>query len=466
VITRYTSPEMAALWSPETKFATWLEIELLAAEAQAALGQIPPDAARRLRERARVTSVARIDEIEERETHHDVVAFLRVVGETAGDDARYLHKGLGSSDVVDTAQSVLMVRAAGILAAGLARLHAALATLARAHRLTVMAGRTHGMQAEPITFGLKAAVWYAEVGRGMERLERAREVIGVGKLSGEVGTFAHTPPEVEAFVCERLGLRPAPVSSQVLQRDRHAEYVAHLAVVAGTLEKIATEIRSLQRTELREAQEPFRPGQTGSSAMPHKRNPIVCERIAGLARVVRGYAASALEDIALWGERDITHSSVERVIVPDATAVLDYMIRKLTGVIEGLRVYPEQMRANMERTGGLVFSHRVLLALLDKGLARDDAYRIVQTAATQAWEGQGAFRELVRASGALTDAELDACFDPAAAVRYVDAIFARAGLDGAAGSNPEAGRAPREGAGNPARPAHATGRAGRDVPGR
>ncbi len=428
MIPRYTSLEMAALWSPETKFATWLEIELLVAEAQARLGMIPEAAARRLRERARVTSVARIDEIEERETRHDVVAFLRVVGETVGDDARYLHMGLGSSDVVDTALSVLMVRAADLITAALARLHDALAVLANTHRDTLMAGRTHGVHAEPITFGLKAALWFAEVGRGVDRVRRAREVIRVGKISGEVGTFAHIPPDVEACVCERLGLTPAPASSQVIQRDRHAEYLAHLAVVAGTLEKIASEIRHLARTELREVEEPFREGQTGSSAMPHKRNPIICERVAGLSRVVRANAVAGLENIALWGERDITHSSVERVIVPDATSLLDYMIRKLTGVIEGLRVYPDHMRENLEKTGGLVFSHRVLLALLDHGLPRNEAYRIVQSAAMRAWEGQGRFRELLRASGALSDIELDACFDASHAVRHVDTIFARVGL--------------------------------------
>jgi adenylosuccinate lyase len=420
---------MAVLWSAETKFATWLEIELLAAEAQAALGLIPPEAARRLRERARVTSVARIEELEERETRHDVVAFLRVVGETVGADAGYLHRGLGSSDVVDTALSVLMVRAADVIAGALCRLHRALAALAVAHRRTLMAGRTHGVHAEPITFGLKAALWYAEVGRGLDRVRRARQVIAVGKISGEVGTFAHTPPEVEAYVCARLGLEPAPISSQIIQRDRHAEYLSELAVVAGTLEKIATEIRTLQRTEVREVEEPFHQGQTGSSAMPHKRNPIISERVAGLARVVRGNALAALENIALWGERDITHSSVERVIVPDTTTLLDYMARKMCGVIEGLRVFPEQMRQNLERTGGLVFSHRVLLALLAHGLPRTEAYRIVQDAAMRAWEGEGRFRDLVRASGALPEADLDACFDPGDALRYVDKIFARLGLD-------------------------------------
>jgi len=429
VIPRYTSPEMAVLWSAETKFATWLEIELLAAEAQAALGLIPPEAARRLRERARVTSVARIEELEEQETRHDVVAFLRVVGETVGADAGYLHRGLGSSDVVDTALSVLMVRAADIIVGSLSRLHRALAALSVAHRFTLMAGRTHGVHAEPTTFGLKAALWYAEVGRGLDRVRRAREVIAVGKISGEVGTFAHTPPEVEAYVCARLGLAPAPISSQIIQRDRHAEYLSELAVVAGTLEKIATEIRTLQRTEVREVEEPFHQGQTGSSAMPHKRNPIISERVAGLARVVRGNALAALENIALWGERDITHSSVERVIVPDTTALLDYMARKMCGVIEGLRVFPEQMRQNLERTGGLVFSHRVLLALLARGLPRTEAYRIVQDAAMRAWEGEGRFRDLVRASGALPDAELDACFDPADALRHLEMIFARLGLD-------------------------------------
>ena len=429
MIPRYTSPEMAALWSAETKFATWLEIELLAAEAQAALGLIPPEAARRLRERARVTSVARIEELEERETRHDVGAFLRVVGETVGADAGYLHRGLGSSDVVDTALSVLMVRAADIIGGSLSRLHRALAALAVAHRFTLMAGRTHGVHAEPTTFGLKAALWHAEVGRGLDRVRRAREVIAVGKISGEVGTFAHTPPEVEAYVCARLGLAPAPISSQIIQRDRHAEYLSELAVVAGTLEKIATEIRTLQRTEVREVEEPFHQGQAGSSAMPHKRNPIISERVAGLARVVRGNALAALENIALWGERDITHSSVERVIVPDTTALLDYMARKMCGVIEGLRVFPAQMRQNLERTGGLVFSHRVLLALLARGLPRTEAYRIVQDAAMRAWEGEGRFRDLVRASGALPEADLDACFDPGDALRYVDKIFARLGLD-------------------------------------
>ena len=429
MIPRYTSPEMAALWSAETKFATWLEIELLAAEAQAALGLIPPEAARRLRERARVTSVARIEELEEQETRHDVVAFLRVVGETVGADAGYLHRGLGSSDVVDTALSVLMVRAADIIGGSLSRLHRALAALAVAHRFTLMAGRTHGVHAEPTTFGLKAALWHAEVGRGLDRVRRAREVIAVGKISGEVGTFAHTPPEVEAYVCARLGLAPAPISSQIIQRDRHAEYLSELAVVAGTLEKIATEIRTLQRTEVREVEEPFHQGQTGSSAMPHKRNPIISERVAGLARVVRGNALAALENIALWGERDITHSSVERVIVPDTTVLLDYMARKMCGVIEGLRVFPAQMRQNLERTGGLVFSHRVLLALLARGLPRTEAYRIVQDAAMRAWEGEGRFRDLVRASGALPDAELDACFDPTDALRHVEMIFARLGLD-------------------------------------
>jgi len=435
VIPRYTSPEMAALWSPETKFATWLEIELLAAEAQARAGMVPEEAARRLRERARVGSVARIDEIEARETRHDVVAFLRVVGESVGDDARYLHLGLGSS--------------ADLISASLGRLHRALAVLARAHRYTIMAGRTHGVHAEPVTFGLKAALWYAEVDRGLERLRRAREVIGVGKISGEVGTFAHTPPEVEAFVCERLGLKPAPASSQVIQRDRHAEYLAHLAVVAGTLEKIATEIRQLARTEVREVEEPFHEGQTGSSAMPHKRNPILSERVAGLARVVRGHAVVALENIALWGERDITHSSAERVIIPDATSLLDYMARTLAAVIEGLRVYPDRMRENLERTGGLVFSHQVLLALLDGGRSRDEAYRIVQSAAMRAWEGRGRFRDLLRESGALSDTELDACFDPADALGHVDEIFLRVGL--AEGPAAPAARAPRP-AGDQARP--------------
>jgi adenylosuccinate lyase len=428
VIERYATPEMRALWAPEAKFALWLEIELLVAEAQAERGEIPREVPARLRKTARCGSPERIDEIEQTETQHDVVAFLKSVAELTGPDAACLHRGLGSSDVVDTAQSVLLVRAADLIQDALTQVRQAAATLASTHRHTIMAGRTHGMHAEPITFGVKIALWHAELGRSAARLRAAREAVRVGKLSGEVGTFLHNPPEIEAAVCARLGLEPAPVSSQVLQRDRHAEYVTALAILAGTIEKIATEIRTLQRTELREVEEPFGSRQTGSSAMPHKRNPILCERLVGLARTVRGAASIALENQALWGERDISHSSAERIILPQATGLVHYMLKTLHRVLAGLRVFPEHMRRNLETSGGLVFSHRVLLALMDKGRSRDDAYRIVQEAAAAALDGRGTFRENLIACGALSAAEVDACFDLAPYLRHVDAILERAGI--------------------------------------
>jgi adenylosuccinate lyase len=428
VIDRYTTPEMARLWAPETKFAIWLDIELLTLEAQAERGMAPREVAARLRRTARCGTPARIDEIERTETQHDVVAFLRSVAELTGPDASHLHRGLGSSDVVDTAQSLLLVRAADVLLQALREVRAATATLADRYRGAVMAGRTHGIQAEPITFGVKVALWHAELGRAEARLRQAREAVRVGKLSGEVGTFIHNPPEIEATVCARLGLEPAPVSSQILQRDRHAEYVTVLAILAGTIEKIATEIRNLQRTEIREIEEPFRAGQTGSSAMPHKRNPVLCERLAGLARVVRGAAAVALENQALWGERDISHSSAERLILSQVTTLVHYMLQTLHHVLSGLRVYPEAMRRNLEATGGLVFSHRVLLALLESGRSRDEAYRIVQEAAAAAMEGRGRFRDLLAKANVLPRDRLDACFDLAPYLAHVDAILARAGI--------------------------------------
>ncbi|MDQ7844167.1 MAG: adenylosuccinate lyase [Armatimonadota bacterium] len=428
MIDRYTTPEMARLWAPETKFGLWLEIELLVCEAQAQSGHVPREVAERLRRTAKVGTPARIDEIERTQTQHDVVAFLRSVAEETGPDARYLHLGLGSSDVVDTALSVLLVRAADLLLTELQKVGEALARLAAAHRHTLMAGRTHGMHAEPTTFGLKAALWYDEIRRAGERLSRAREQVRVGKISGEVGTYAHLDPAVEAYVCERLGLRPAPVSSQILSRDRHAEFLAAVAIAGGTLEEIATEIRGLSRTEIGEVEEPFLAGQTGSSAMPHKRNPILCERITGLARILRGYAQAAMEDQALWGERDISHSSVERIAVPGATGLLHYMLRKMAVVLEGLRVYPDRMRANLERSGGLVFSHRALLALLRRGLTREDAYQVVQRAATAALEGRASFRDELRRSGHFDEAELEALFDHAAYLRHVDHVLARLGI--------------------------------------
>lgn len=428
MIDRYTTQEMRDLWSAETKFSVWLEIELLVCEAQAERGLVPMDAARRLRREARVGTPARIDEIERTETQHDVVAFLRSVAEETGDDVRFLHKGLGSSDIVDTALSVLMVRAADLLLGEAQSVTEALRRLADTHRYTVMAGRTHGMQAEPTTFGLKAALWLAEMERGLGRLRRARETVAVGKISGEVGTFAHLTPEVEARVCRSLGLVPAPVSSQILQRDRHAEYLAAIAILGGTLERIATEIRTLARTEIGELEEPFLERQTGSSAMPHKRNPIICERITGLARVLRGYALAGFEDQALWGERDISHSSVERIAIPGATALLHYMLRKMAFVLGGLRVNPERMRANLERTGGLVFSHRVLLALLEHDLSRDEAYRIVQDASTAALEDRETFRSALVKSGQFTEQKLDELFDLSYYLRYVDEILERVGI--------------------------------------
>ncbi|MGH2436955.1 MAG: adenylosuccinate lyase [bacterium] len=428
MIDRYTTLEMRELWSPETKFAIWLEIELLACEAEAELGLVPGEAAVRLRNTAKVGSAARIDEIEATQTQHDVVAFLRSVAEESGADARYLHHGLGSSDVVDTALSVLMVRAADLLLNEGQTVVDALRRLASEHRYTMMAGRTHGMQAEPTTFGLKTVLWLAEVMRGLERLRRAREQVAVGKVSGEVGTYAHVPPSVEAHVCRALKLAPAAVSSQILQRDRHAEYLAVIAILGGTLEKIATEIRNLARTEIGEVGEPFLKGQTGSSAMPHKRNPVLCERIAGLARVLRGYATTGFEDQALWGERDISHSSAERIAIPGATALLHYMLRKLAFVLNFLVVDTDRMRANLERTGGLVFSHRVLLALLDRGLSRDDAYRIVQDASMAAIERTASFRTGLLKSGRFTEQELDELFDLEHYTRHVDEILERVGI--------------------------------------
>lgn len=428
MIDRYTTSEMRTLWLPETKFGVWLEIELLVCEAQAQLGGVPADAARRLRATARAGTPERIDEIERTQTQHDVVAFLKSVAELTGPDARYLHLGLGSSDVVDTAFSVLMARAADLLQVETQTVADALAVLAQTHGHTLMAGRTHGMHAEPMTFGLKAALWLEEVRRGMERLGHARGHIAAGKISGEVGTYAHLDPAVEEYVCRALSLTPARVSSQILQRDRHAEFLAAIAILGGTLEKIATEIRALARTDIGELEEPFLAGQTGSSAMPHKRNPILCERISGLARVLRGYALAAMEDQSLWGERDISHSSVERIAVPGATTLLHYMLRKMTFVLRGLRVYPDAMRRNLERTGGLVFSHRILLALMAQGLSRDDAYAIVQTAAAEGYEGRTSFKSALLAGGRFTAGELDRLFDYNFYLQYVGTILDRVGI--------------------------------------
>jgi len=430
VIDRYTRPEMGAVWSQATKYAAWLRVELAVCEAYARRGHIPPDALARITAQARVDP-ARIDAIETR-VRHDVIAFLTNLEEALGADSRYVHVGLTSSDVVDTALALQLQQASDLLLAGLQRLREALGELALKHKDTLAVGRTHGVHAEPTTFGLKAAVWYAEAGRNLERLRRAKETIRVGKISGAVGTFAHVEPDVEAEVCRALGLEPAPISTQVIQRDRHAEYVTTLAILAASLEKIALEIRTLQRTEILEAEEPFAEGQKGSSAMPHKRNPVSSEQVCGLARLVRANALAALENVALWGERDISHSSVERVILPDSTILLDYMLHTMIRILEGLQVFPERLRENFERSHGLIYSQRVLLKLAEKGLPRQRAYEIVQANAMTAWREQRSFQELLakdpEVGRHLTAGELKECFDPGWYLRNVDAIYRRLGL--------------------------------------
>jgi adenylosuccinate lyase len=430
MIARYSRPEMARIWTPEARYEAWLRVELAVCDVYAKRGLIPEDALARIRARARV-SAGRIDEIETT-TRHDVIAFLTNLEEAIGADSRYVHMGLTSSDVVDTALALLLQQACDLLRQGLERYRAALRTLALRHRDTLCVGRTHGIHAEPMVFGLKAALWYAEAGRNLERLERARSTVRVGKLSGAVGTFAHVDPDVEEEACRLLGLEPAPISNQIVQRDRHAELSSTLAIVAASLEKVATEIRSLQRTEVLEVEEPFTAGQKGSSAMPHKRNPVSCEQVAGLARLVRSNALAALENVALWHERDISHSSVERVILPDSTCLVDYMLHQMTRILDGLQVYPERMRENMDRSFGLLFSQRVLLKLTDKGLPRQQAYELVQRNAMAAWRERAAFRDLLAADPDvmthLSRQELDGCFDPAWYLRNIDAIYRRVGL--------------------------------------
>ncbi|MDI3328762.1 MAG: adenylosuccinate lyase [Alicyclobacillaceae bacterium] len=435
MIPRYTLPEMAAIWTEENKFRMWLEVELLACEAWAELGVIPKEDVRVLREKARF-DIDRIYALEE-ETRHDVVAFTRAVSESLGPEKKWIHYGLTSTDVVDTALSALLKQANELILAEARALTETLAELAKKHKYTIMMGRTHGVHAEPTTFGLKAALWYAEMQRNLRRLEEAAEQVRVGKLSGAVGTYANIDPFVEAYVCRKLGLEPAPISTQTLQRDRHAHYIAMLALTATTLDKIATEIRALQKTEVREVEEPFYKGQKGSSAMPHKRNPVSCEQVSGLARVLRGYVVPAMENIPLWHERDISHSSVERVILPDATILIHYLLRRMNRILRDLTVFPENMKRNMEKTFGLIYSQRVLLALIDKGESRERAYDAVQSRAMQAWEEQRPFRELVESdpwiSSRLTKEELDDCFDPRWHLKHVDTIFARLGLGGAGG---------------------------------
>lgn len=427
MIPRYTLPEMGAIWSEENKFRKWLEVELAVCEVLAERGRIPEEALERLRARARV-DVARIQEIE-RTTRHDVIAFLEALAEAVGPDARFLHWGLTSSDVVDTATALLLRDSADVLLQRLGRLSEVLRRRAFQFKEIPMVGRTHGVHAEPITFGLKWALWYAEAERHRERLQRAREQISVGKISGPVGTFAHLDPDVEEAVCRRLGLRPDPISSQIIQRDRHAEFLAALALLASFLEKIALEIRHLQRTEVREAEEFFAPGQKGSSAMPHKRNPIAAEQICGLARVVRANLLAALENIPLWHERDISHSSVERLIFPQSCILTDYLLHRTTELLERLIVYPERMRENLEATRGLIFSGELLLALTERGLSRERAYEIVQRQAQRAWDQGMDFRQLVREDpeirAHLAPEEIETLFRLDRMLRHVDTIFRR-----------------------------------------
>ncbi|HEY5203291.1 MAG TPA: adenylosuccinate lyase [Roseiarcus sp.] len=430
MIPRYSRPEMTAVWSPETRFRIWFEIEAHASEAMAEIGVIPKAAAKTIWEKGRQAKfdVARIDEIE-RVTKHDVIAFLTHLAEFIGPDARFVHLGLTSSDVLDTCLAVQLRRASDILIADVDALLAALKRRAFEHKMTPTVGRSHGIHAEPTTFGLKLALAYAEFGRARARLVAAREEISTCAISGAVGTFANIDPRVEAYVAAKLDLKPEPISTQVIPRDRHAAFFATLGVVASSVERLATEIRHLQRTEVMEAEEFFAEGQKGSSAMPHKRNPVLTENLTGLARVVRSAVTPALEDVALWHERDISHSSVERMIGPDATITLDFALARLAGVIDKLVVYPEAMQKNLDRLGGLIHSQRVLLALTEQGVARDDAYAIVQRNAMPAWRGQGEFLELLKAdkdvARALSARQLEALFDLGYHLKQVDTIFER-----------------------------------------
>ena len=430
MIPRYSRPEMAALWSDQAKFQRWLDVEVAACEAWAKLGQIPDEAAQKIRRDASFS----VDKINEyiAITHHDVTAFLRSVAESLGEEGRYVHFGLTSSDVWDTATGLQLRDACDLLLADIDKLSLVLEKQAVRYRDTLCAGRTHGVHAEPTTFGLKLAVWVDEMRRNRKRLESAREAIAVGAISGTVGTHASCPPELEEIVCKTLGLGIENASTQVIQRDRHAQFVTTLALIGASLEKFATEIRALQKTEVREAEEPFDEGQTGSSAMPHKRNPELCERVTGLARVLRGYAVTSMENVALWHERDISHSSTERIVFPDATLVLDYILTIFTGVMERLTVYPEHMKENLERSFGLVFSQRVLLALIETGLSRQDAYNIVQRNAMVAWKEHTHFLGLLLADPEVTsrldEGELRALFDYGWYLTNIGATFDRLGL--------------------------------------
>jgi adenylosuccinate lyase len=430
MIDRYTRPEMGAIWTEENRFKAWLEVEILACEAWAELGEIPKEDVKKLRENASF-DINRIKEIEE-ETRHDVVAFTRAVSETLGEERKWVHYGLTSTDVVDTALSYVLKQANEILLKDIENFVEILANKAKEHKYTVMMGRTHGVHAEPTTFGLKLALWLEEMKRNLERFKMASRDVEFGKISGAVGTYANIDPFVESYVCEKLGLQPAPISTQTLQRDRHAFYMGTLALIATSIEKFAVEIRGLQKSETREVEEFFAKGQKGSSAMPHKRNPIGSENMTGMARVIRGYMTTAYENVPLWHERDISHSSAERIILPDATIALNYMLNRFGNIVKNLTVYPENMKRNMDRTLGLIYSQRVLLALIDKGMSREEAYDTVQPRAMEAWEKQVQFRSLIeqdeKIAGLLSEAEIDDCFDYNYHIKHVDMIFERLGL--------------------------------------
>jgi len=430
MIERYTRPEMGRIWTEENRFKAWLEVEILACEAWVKLGEIPEEDVKKIRENASF-DIARIQEIE-LETRHDVVAFTRAVSETLGEERKWVHYGLTSTDVVDTALSYLIKQANEIILKDIENFIEILKNKAQEHKYTVMMGRTHGVHAEPTTFGLKLALWYEEMKRNLERFKAAATGIEHGKISGAVGTYANIDPFVEQYVCEQLGIKPAPISTQTLQRDRHADYMSTLALIATSIEKFATEIRGLQKSETREVEEFFAKGQKGSSAMPHKRNPIGSENMVGLARVIRGHMLTAYENVSLWHERDISHSSAERIIIPDATIALNYMLNRFGNILKNLTVYPENMKRNMDRTLGLIYSQRVLLALIDKGLTREEAYDTVQPRAMEAWEKQVHFRSLVESdeviSSKLSKEELDDCFDYHFHIKHVDTIFDRLGL--------------------------------------
>ena len=427
MIPRYSLPEMSSIWEPENKFKIWLKVEILACEALAKKGEIPKSALKDIQTKSQF-NVDRIDEIE-REVKHDVIAFLTCVAEHVGESARYMHMGMTSSDVLDTALAVQMKQSATLILKELSAFKVVLERQAKKYKLTPTIGRSHGIHAEPLTFGLKIANWYEEVKRNINRLKRARQTIAYGQISGAVGTFACIDPDVEEYVCAKLGLKPAPVSSQVIQRDRHAEFFSALAIIAGTIDKIATEIRHLQRTEVLEAEEFFSKGQKGSSAMPHKRNPIISEQMSGLARVVRANAFAAMENIPLWHERDISHSSVERVIGPDSTILIHYMLRKMTKMMDDLVVYPDNMMRNLEKTGGLIYSQSVLLALVRKGITREEAYKLVQKNAMQSWEKGKDFLMLLKKdkeiSKLLSVTEIDKTFKLTTQYKNIDRIFKR-----------------------------------------